>query len=150
MATSKIEARGWLYQVPIGSGPTWTTIKGITSFTPNPGDKVQATETTDFDSQGQYEEVILQRGGSLKLEGTRRRDPATGAADPGQAYLDTLAQGLLDSSVGQIRFRHRTETLWRVWSITATAGEEGGGTNDMSKWSMNITRTGAETTVPAP
>lgn len=150
MATKKVAARNWLYQVPIGAGPTWTTVMGINNFTPNPGDKVQETETTDFDSAGQFEQVVLQRGGSLKLEGLRRLDPATGLADPGQAYLDTLAQGLADSSVGQIRFRHSSETNWRVWNITAKAGEQGGGTNDMSKWAMEITRTGAESIVAGP
>lgn len=150
MATNKIEARGYIFQVPIGSGPTWTGVKGLTTFTPNPGDKVQQVETTDFDSAGQYEETVLQRGGSIKLEGWRRIDPTTGLADPGQGYLDALAQGLIDTSVGQIRFRHRTETQWRVWNVTAKASELGGGTNDMGKWGMELTRTGAEIPVAAP
>ncbi|PBC80110.1 hypothetical protein BX265_4946 [Streptomyces sp. TLI_235] len=150
MATSKIAARDWIFQVPIGSGPTWTAVKGLSSFSPNFGDKVQETETTDFDSAGQFEQVVMQRGGSIKLEGLRRIDKATGLADPGQGYLDALAQGLADNSVGQIRFRHTTEVQWRVWSVTAKAAEQGGDTNAMSKWGMEITRTGAETLVAAP
>jgi hypothetical protein len=150
MTTNKIEARGYIFQVPIGAGPTWTGVKGIQTFSPNPGDKVQNTETTDFDSAGQYEETVTQRGGSLKIEGLRRIDPTTGLPDPGQGYLDALAQALLDNSVGQIRFRHRLETQWRVWNVTAKAAEQGGGTNDMGKWGVEITRTGAETLVAAP
>lgn len=150
MTTKKIEARGYIFQIAVGGGPTWTSILGIKTFTANPGDKDAHVETTDFDSQGQYEEVVLQRGGSLKLEGTRRIDAATGIADPGQAALDALAQGLGDASVGQIRFRYRTEVQWRNWPATAKSGELGGGTNDLGKWSMEITRTGAETLTAAP
>ncbi|MFD7413533.1 phage tail tube protein [Kitasatospora purpeofusca] len=150
MATKKIEARGYIFQVAVGGGPTWTPVLGLKTFSVNPGDHDAHTEATDFDSNGQYEEVVLQRGGSLKLEGTRRIDQATGLADPGQAALDALAQGLADSSVGQIRFRYRTEVQWRVWPVTAKSGELGGGTNDLGKWSMEIHRTGAETLTAAP
>ncbi|MFB7908111.1 phage tail tube protein [Kitasatospora sp. NPDC056076] len=150
MATSKIAARGYIFQVGVGAGPTWTPVAGIKSFSHNPGDHDAHTESTDFDSQGQYEEIVLQRGGSLKLEGLRRIDKTTGLADPGQAALDALAQGLADNSVGQIRFRHSTELQWRVWSCTAKAQELGGDTNALGKWGMEIARTGAETYMAAP
>jgi hypothetical protein len=150
MATKKIAARGWLFQVAVGATPTWTNIAGLKTFTYNAGDKDAHTETTDFDSGGQYEETVLQRGGSIKLEGQRRIDPVTGGADAGQAALDILAQGVADASIGQIRFRYNTEVLWRVWNITAKSTEQGGGTNDMSKWGMELVRTGAESTAPAP
>jgi hypothetical protein len=150
MATTKIEARGWMFQVGVGSAPTWTPIAGITSFTYNPGDKTVQTEVTDFDSQGNYEETILQRGATMKVDGRRRMDRTTGLADPGQAAIDALAQGLVDSSVGQIRFRYKNETQWRVWTATFKSVEFGGATNDISKWGCEITRTGAETYMAAP
>ncbi len=150
MATKKIAARGWLFQIAVGPTPTWTNIAGLKTFTYNPGDKDAHTETTDFDSGGQYEEIVLQRGASLKLEGQRRIDPATGVADPGQAALDALAQGLADASVGQVRFRYNTEVQWRNWSVTAKSSEQGGGTNDISKWGMELVRTGTEALTAAP
>ncbi|GAA1977417.1 phage tail tube protein [Kitasatospora viridis] len=150
MATRRIEARGWSVQIAVGATPTWTPVAGLKSLTYNPGDKATQTDATDFDSQGQYEEVVLQRGATMKLDGTRRIDPATGLPDPGQGALDALAQGLGDTSTGQIRFRYRTETQWRVWTVTATAAEQGGATNDLSKWGMVLTRCGAETYVSAP
>ena len=148
MATKKIAARGFIFQV--ANGAAWVGIAGIKTFTVNYGDHDQHVDATDFDSAGQYEEIVLQRGGSLKLEGTRRRDPATGLADPGQALLDALGQGLSDSSIGQIRFRYQTEVQWRVWSVTAKPSEEGGATNDLGKWGMELARTGAETYTSAP
>jgi len=148
MATKKISARGFIFQA--ASGASWVGIAGLKTFTVNYGDHDVHVDATDFDSAGQYEEVVLQRGASLKLEGTRRRDPATGLADAGQAVLDTLAQGLSDSSIGQIRFRYSTEVQWRVWNVTAKATEEGGGTNELGKWGMELARTGAETTTSAP
>jgi hypothetical protein len=150
VATKKIEARGYIVQVAVGATPTWTAVAGLTTLTPNYGDHDAHTESTDFDSQGQYEEVVLQRGGSLKLEGIRRVDPVTGIADPGQAALDALAQGLGDNSLGQIRFRYRTETQWRVWTVTAKSTEFGGGTNDLGKWGVELNRSGAETLTAAP
>ncbi|MFF1790748.1 phage tail tube protein [Kitasatospora sp. NPDC058243] len=150
MATSKIAARNYLFQVAVGATPTWNSIAGLKSFSHNPGDHDSHTESTDFDSQGQYEEIVLQRGGSLKLEGLRRIDKVTGLADPGQAALDALAQGLVDASIGQIRFRHQSETQWRVWNCTAKSAELGGDTNALGKWGMELTRTGAETYMAAP
>jgi hypothetical protein len=148
VATKKIAARNIVVQV--ASGVSWLAVAGIKTLAVNYGDHDAHTDATDYDSNGQYEEVVLQRGGSLKLDGTRRRDPATGLADPGQAALDSLAQGLSDSSIGQIRFRHTSETQWRVWNVTAKATEEGGATNDLGKWGMELARTGAETTMAAP
>jgi hypothetical protein len=148
VATKKIAARNIIVQV--ASGASWLAVAGIKNLVPNYGDHDQHVDATDYDSNGQYEEVVLQRGGSFKIEGFRRRDPATGLADPGQAALDTLAQGLSDSSIGQIRFRHSSETQWRVWNCTAKATEEGGAPNDLGKWGMEINRTGAETYMAAP
>lgn len=150
MATRKIAARGYIFQVAVGPTPTWTAVLGLKTFTPNLGDHDAHTEATDFDSQGQYEELVLQRGASLKLEGNRRIDPVTGLADAGQAALDALAQGLVENSVGQIRWRHSSELQWRVWNVTAKSTELGGGTNDLGKWGMELHRTGAETLVAAP
>lgn len=150
MTTSKISARGYIFQVAVGAGPTWTPIAGIKTFAPNPGDHDSHVDATDFDSNGQYEEMVLQRGASLKLEGNRRIDKTTGLADPGQKALDDLAQGLAENSIGQIRYRHSTEVQWRVWNCTAKSSELGGGTNDLGKWGMEIHRTGAETLVAAP
>ncbi|MGW4695152.1 phage tail tube protein [Kitasatospora cineracea] len=150
MAATKIAARGYVFQIGVGATPTWTSIGGLTSFSVNPGDHDAHTESTDFDSNGQYEEIVLQRGGSIKLEGRRKIDKATGAADAGQAAVDALAQGLADNSIGQIRFRHSSETQWRVWNCTAKSTEQGGGTNDLGKWGAELARTGAETLVAAP
>ena len=147
MAATKVAARNYVFQIAVGATPTWTDVAGLKTFTSNPGDKAVMTEATDFDSDGQYEELAMQRGGSLKLEGNRKLDATTGLADPGQAACDALAQGLVDASLGQIRFRHQSETSWHVWTVTATAGEQGGQTNDLGKWSCDFTRSGAETTM---
>ena len=146
MATQKIEARGWIFEIYDAAGTTWVRVKGVTNFTYNPGENTENVDTTDFDSEGQYEELVLQRGATLGLEGQRRMDSVTGAPDPGQALCDELAQGLVEESLGQIRFRHRLETQWRLWNVTATAGEQGGETNATSSWACDFVRSGAETT----
>lgn len=150
MAATKIAARGYIFQIGVGATPTWTNIGGLTSFSVNPGDHDAHTESTDFDSGGQYEELVMQRGASIKLEGRRKIDKASGQPDAGQAAVDTLAQGVADASIGVIRYRHSSETQWRVWNCTAKSSEQGGGTNDLGKWGAEIHRTGAETLVAAP
>ncbi len=150
MTATKIAARGYVFQIGVGAVPTWTNIGGLTSFSVNPGDHDAHVDSTDFDSDGEYEETVLQRGASIKLEGRRKIDKATGAVDAGQAAVDALAQGLAEDSIGLIRYRHSTETKWRVWNCTAKSSELGGGTNDLGKWGAEIHRCGAETLVAAP
>lgn len=148
MAQRPIDARGWLFQVE--SAPsTWLDIGHILTFTYNPGENEETAETTHFGSDGYYEEDVMQRGASLSLEGQHAADTATGVQDAGQAYVDGVwALGLGVASHNRIRFRHETQTTtWAVWDATCTPGEQGGGNNDKSSWSVTIRRSGAPTTM---
>ncbi|GGW19864.1 hypothetical protein GCM10018980_25430 [Streptomyces capoamus] len=149
MAGRPIDARGWIFEVQDldADTETWLPISGITTFTHNPGENEETVDTTAFDSDGQYEQDVMQRGASLEVEGQYRIDKATKAQDPGQAYVDRVwAERLGIDSRNPVRWRHNTQTKWVVWDATVTPGEQGGGTNDKTSWSATVTKCGAATT----
>ncbi|MYR46595.1 hypothetical protein [Streptomyces sp. SID5910] len=143
--TRPIDARGWIFEVQdIDAGTdTWLPIAGLNSFTSNPGENEEVTETVAFESEGAYEEDVMQRGASLSLEGQYRIDKTTGAQDPGQAYIDhvwTPRVGI--DSHNPIRWRHKSQDKWVMWDATMTPGEQGGGNNDKTSWSCTVRRNG--------
>ncbi|MCQ8829861.1 phage tail tube protein [Streptomyces malaysiensis] len=143
-----IDARGWIFEVEDADAgaETWLPISGITTFTHNPGENEETVDTTAFDSDGLYEQDVMQRGATLEVEGQYRIDKTTKAQDPGQAYIDhEWAQRLGIDSRNRVRWRHNTQTQWVIWDATVTPGEQGGGNNDKTSWSCTITRCGAPT-----
>ncbi|MCP2261085.1 hypothetical protein LX15_004805 [Streptoalloteichus tenebrarius] len=147
MPNIKINARDVVVQVEAATANTWVLIDGLTSATVNPSENEETAETTTFSSAGHYEQMIMQRGASMELEGVRLVDQATGASEPGQARCEELATKVGHESLGRVRFRHPLQTTWKVWTATFSVGEQGGGTNDMMSWSCTITRSGASTTM---
>ncbi|MFD7121903.1 phage tail tube protein [Streptomyces sp. NPDC059922] len=140
-----IDARGWLFEVEDIDAPdeTWLPIAGITTFTHNPGENEETVETTAFESEGQFEQDVMQRGATLTIEGQYRIDKTTKAQDPGQAYIDhEWTQRLGMESRNRVRWRHQTQTQWVLWDSTVTPGEQGGGNNDKTSWSCTVTRCG--------
>lgn len=152
MTQRKVPARDLIVQVSDGAAsPTWLGIAALKQITLNPGEQEQATETTTYDSVGNYEELKMQRGASIKLEGFMHKDHLTGVQDPGQARCEVLAAALAYASLGAIRFRHPADTVWRVWNTaTFSPGEQGGDNNAVTSWSMTVMRSNASSTAVAP
>lgn len=152
MTQRKIPARDLIVQVSDGAAsPTWLGIAALNKVTVNPGDQEQAVDITTFDSLGLYEEIKLQRGASLKLEGFIHKDHLTGVQDPGQARCEVLGAALGYASQGAIRLRHPADTVWRVWNAaTFSLADQGGGNNDVTSWQVTVMRSGASTTATAP
>src|SRR5690348_16734162 len=123
MTLRKVAARSLVLQVLAADGVTWiSALAGIKSSKRDPSQNEANTETTTYDSNGNYEEVIAQRGGQMVIEGYYLLDDQTGVTDPGQQRLADLAEGVFDASVGQIRFRYPTQTQWTVWNATFSLG----------------------------
>ncbi|MEU1082309.1 hypothetical protein ABZ368_19170 [Streptomyces sp. NPDC005908] len=149
--TRPIDARGWIFEVQDleAETETWLPIAGLTTFNVNPGENEETAETTAFESEGAYEEDVMQRGASLSLEGQYRVDKTTGAQDPGQAYVSNVWANLVGiDSHNPVRWRHKSQSAWVVWDATMTPGEQGGATNDKTSWSATIRRNGWPTTAP--
>ncbi len=148
MALAQINARDLVIEVQVSNGttPVWAEIGGLLTATPNPGENEETSDNTTFESQGHYEQEVMQRGATLSLEGRQLKDDTTGEPDPGQARCEELGAAVGRASLGKIRFRHPVDTEWKVWTCTATLGEQGGGHNDKSAWGVTFTRSGASTT----
>lgn len=144
----KIDARGWTFEIGTGTDQ-WVEIGGLNTFELNPDENSEDFETTTFSSDGEYEGEIMQRGGSVELEGFREvDDDDPTVVDPGQAAVDGLGTKKGRESLGTFRFRHDTETEWTVWTAYCNPGAIGGGNNDKTSWSATFTRSGAATTAP--
>lgn len=138
-----IDARGWIFEVEDSAAAgTFITLGNLKSWTLNAGENEETADTTTFDSEGHYEQDVMQRGATIELEGLYAA--TSGTRDPGQLYVDeTWAYLLGEESRGTLRFRHSSQTEWTVWEATVTPGEIGGETNDKTSWGCTFTRCGA-------
>jgi hypothetical protein len=149
MALQKYNARDVDFQIEDFAAPgTWITIGGINTFSKS--HEEETADTTTFASAGQAESQKMQIGKGLQIEGLRLRDDTTGALDPGQAKVEALSERLGELSLGRVRFSHKNDTTWTVWTVHVTLGDQGGGNNDKVGWSATFTRSGAESTVAKP
>ncbi|MEV4837790.1 hypothetical protein AB0K05_24930 [Nonomuraea sp. NPDC049486] len=147
MTSVKIKARDLIVEVETTTD-TWLRVENLANITINPSENVERADRTDFDSQGAYEEWIMQRGASMTLSGQDENDSSTGAAKPGRAQVETNAgeDKLGEDSIARYRFRHPRHTSWKIWEATTVLGEKGGDTNAISSWAATITKSGLTTT----
>lgn len=144
----KFNARDYLFEVstdPTATTPVWAQVGGLSSFSLSPSANGAQVDTTDFDSDGNYEGQAMQRGATLQLQGQRKYTGTPATLDAGQAACDALAQEVGESSLGGVRFRHTEETSWEVWTAYAESGDKGGGNNDKTSFAVTFTRSGAKT-----
>lgn len=150
MTQRKINARDIIIQVEDDTPDTWLTIENLASVTINRGENEETADTTDYDSDGAYEQEVMQRGATMALAGLEMKDHLTGALQPGRARVEEMAgeDKVGYDSLGRVRFRHPMDTNWTVWPCTFSLGESGGETNAKSAWSATITKSGKSTKVP--
>ncbi|GAA3441064.1 phage tail tube protein [Planomonospora venezuelensis] len=148
MTQRKINARDIVIEVETSVTDTWLGIENLATVTINKGENEETVETGDFDSEGAYEQEIMQRGASLELEGQYKQDHLTGALPPGRARVEEMAgeDKVGSDSLGRIRFRYPHDTLWKIWTCTFSLGEQGGGHNDKGAWGATIVKSGLTTT----
>lgn len=146
MALQKYNARDVEFQIEDPDvADTWVEIGGVSTFSKS--HEEETADTTTFASEGQAESQKMQIGKELEIEGFRLRDDTTGALDPGQALVEELSELLGEDSLGRMRYAHKDDTSWTVWTCHVNLGDEGGGNNDKTSWSATFTRSGADTTV---
>lgn len=144
MATQKINARDWTFEIGDGVDPgeTFTEIGGINTMTI--GRESEDTDTTTFDSAGNAEHNVMQRGRTLEVEGFFLEDPADGTRDPGQQMVEALGDLVGEASLRNIRITSPAGTTW-THKMSVEVGDQGGGNNDKTSWSATFTRSGATT-----
>ncbi|MCG7524942.1 hypothetical protein MHW47_10900 [Streptomyces sp. OfavH-34-F] len=143
-----IDARGWYFEVEditTPATPVWLRLPNIRSWTYNPSENEETADTTTNDSEGLYEQDVMQRGAKLEVSGEYAQ--TSGTRDPGQAYIDNVWGYRLGSeSRNRIRYRHKSQTDWTIWECTVTPGEQGGEHNAKTSWGATFTRCGAPST----
>jgi hypothetical protein len=149
MTQRKINVRDLIVEVEDSTPDSFLPIERLADVNINPGENEETVDTTDFDSEGAYQQEIMQRGASMELEGQAMQDHLNGALPPGRARVEAMAgEGKVGhDSLGRIRFRYPADPLWRIWTCTFSLGEQGGGTNDKVSWSATITKSGKTTLV---
>lgn len=146
MAVTKFPARDIKIEINAaygsGGGDEWIPIGGLNSLTHSPAS--QTADTTDFDSGGRAEHMVMERGDSWALAGFALEDVLNGERDPGQAAVESLGRAVGLASHGQFRMTSPGgNTATFLASAEVTQG--GGGHNDAAAWSATVTITGAVT-----
>ncbi|WP_017972526.1 phage tail tube protein [Actinopolyspora halophila] len=143
----QIDARGWVFEIDDGTGTdTWLPIGELTEFTLNSSENEETANTTTFESQGMYSSQAMQRGATLELTGMWAYDDTGTSRDPGQQRVEDMAGKVSDASLTQLRFRHDSQSEWKIWTCWLTLGEQGGGTNAKTSWACTAHRSGPSTT----
>lgn len=147
MAQEKVNARDVIFEVYDADGVTTHAIEHLKSAVHNPGENEVVADTTDFDSDGAYEEEVMQRGASITLTGEEMEDDTTGALPVGRARIEALAgqDALGSASKGKVRFRTPKATQWSIWNCTVRLSQKGGDTNVKSTWGAVIRKSGKTT-----
>jgi hypothetical protein len=150
MAVVKIPARNIIFQIQAADGVTWLPIGGLTEVQIDPSANGAKADVTTFDSGGNYEERVTQRGLMMTLAGFILKDATTGTKDAGQARVDFLGVQTGEGSLGTARYRHPMDVQWQNVSCTVDPSPIGGKFNDESVWGAKLTRSGATTLTSAP
>lgn len=146
MATTKINARDWTFEIgdgdPGGTGEVYTEIGGINTMTI--GREAEDTDTTTFESAGNAEHEVMQRGRTFEVEGFYLEDVADGTRDPGQEMVETVGDAVGTNSLRNLRITSPGGTTL-TQQVSVEVGDVGGGNNDKTSWSATFTRSGATT-----
>lgn len=149
MAKVKILARHLQPALNTGTDqvPVWTPIGGLTSLTF--GTDKTDTDDTDFDSDGDEEHKVAARSRSISLEGFYKEDPVTGARDAGQEALLALGDAIGYDSLKPFRVTTPGGNVTTYMVSANVTAPSGGGLNDNSGFTAELTVSGKPTYTPA-
>lgn len=138
--SKKIPAKNWKAEVDDGAD-AFIEVGGIESFSFEKSSN--RTDVTDNDSNGNEEGYISSRGLGITLEGNFLEDPETGDRDPGQERIEEV--GELTGAESTIPFRLTSPggTTYTFDVTVDSAFATGGGHQDNTGWTANLTRSGS-------
>lgn len=143
--TVKIPARDWTFQINTGTDavPAFTAIAGINSWGHSPSKN--DTDTTTFDDAGRLSHMPISRGDSFTIEGLYSEDPTTGDRDAGQEAVETAGNAVGTAGIKQFQITSPGGTV-KTFAASYNVTIGGGGNDDGTAWSCEITVDGAITT----
>lgn len=136
MATKKVLARNWLFEVenPSTAG-VYVKINGLTEFGMSP--TKNDVDGTDFNSGGWEEHQVASRGLSLDLTGYFLEDD-TGKRDEGQKIVDDYGLSVGEDSIGKFRMTSPNGTVYTFDGTVESTSPSGGGTDDNTGWEVSV------------
>ena len=143
MGLEKVLMRDVMAEINTGTVavPNWVEILGINNIERK--SEAEKKDVADNKSGGNKDSRVTARGETWTLRGDRWEDPVTGARDPGQEAVETLAEAKgYSDSVKQFRFTS-PGGIARVCLATAVVQPMAGGKEDFSTWEAEIEKCGA-------
>jgi hypothetical protein len=146
------QVRKWKYEVNTGtvSVPTWTPIRAVAESTPD----VIIPEMEDddsYDEEGYRTSTKTSLRNTIELKLLRKKNPTTGAFDPGQEALRTKAGLFGVSGMAHVRWYDRTggaEAYENYFEVEWKA--DGGNTTDIEKITVTLHGKAAPDTIANP
>ncbi|CAN5750964.1 hypothetical protein BH23CHL7_BH23CHL7_17330 [soil metagenome] len=139
MAITKVPARDFTIEIKTAEPSTFTPIGGLNSLSHSPSSNT--ADTTDFDSAGRAEHLVMERGDSWTIAGRHLEDASAGTRDAGQAAVEALAKevGLASLGTFQITSPGGNKVTFEASAEVTLAG---GGHNDPASWQGVLTISG--------
>ncbi|TMR99511.1 phage tail tube protein [Nonomuraea basaltis] len=155
MALRSLLARDWRLEVdtaaPGAPVPTWTPVKGLTSFERSSDDNTE--EDGDFDDEAGYgSSVVTQRTWQIEAEGRRKRtEAAVFTPDPGQEKIRQAAGVVGFSANIKVRWFRRDGAPDAYEGVcTVTEYTSGGEVTDLEPFSFTLLGQGAPVEIDNP
>ena len=144
MATTKIPARDFTIEIDTAypGTPAFIAIGGLNSLTPSPS--TNRADTTDFDSNGVAEHLVMERGLEFTIAGTTSKTPSPATATRARPRSRRSPGRSASPPRGPSGSRARAATSTRFLA-SAEVTTAGGGHNDPAAWSAKLTVSGAVT-----
>ncbi|WP_440063778.1 phage tail tube protein [Streptosporangium sp. OZ121] len=152
MALRSLLAKDWVLEVATGpvETPTWTPVKGLTSFSETTDDNTE--DDGDFESDGWGSTVVTQRTWSIEAEGRRKRSDATVfTPDPGQERIRQAGRVVgFDANI-KVRW-YRKDGAPDAYEGTATVSEftKGGAVTDLEPFNFTLLGQGQPVEIENP
>lgn len=147
----KIPARDFTLEIDAAYGasgsPDWTPIEGLTSLTLKAN--TNRADTTDFDSEGIAEHLLMERGQEFSVAGHYLENPLTGARPAGQVAFESFATKVGTEAYVAFRLTSPGGNIRSFIGTIESPGALGGGHNDPSGWGGSIQVSGPVTYTPA-
>lgn len=146
MAVVKVLARDWTIEINKGTfgTPIWVNATcGLNTFTFS--NTKNDADTTDFCSEGYLEHMVASRTSEIVGEGFYLEDESTGDRAEGQELIETLAEEVGNSSLGDFKLTSPGGNIRRFFASSMIA-DVGGGNDDPTAWGFTLMISGKPTT----
>ncbi|WP_433355633.1 phage tail tube protein [Microtetraspora malaysiensis] len=154
MGLRSLLAKDWKLDVNTGPDfetPTWTPVKGLTSFSESTDDNTE--DDGDFDDEeGWGSSVVTGRTWQIEAEGRRKRtDAAVFTADPGQEAIRKAARKVGFGANIKVRW-YRRDGAPDAYEGVCTVSDfvKGGSVTDLEPFSFTLNGQGAPVEIANP